>query len=111
MVEGQGDGITEWPVEFHFKLQGGRDLGDAGGAFADRIAGDAAVLRVVDIDHPGDDSIRVHAVVTAGSHEEAGAKSDDILDAARAAAGTTIADWSTTGYWCGHDCAEIPEDF
>jgi hypothetical protein len=81
--------IAEWPVEFKFKLQG-RDLGHAGAAFAERIAADPCVARVTDVYRRRGDSMGVNAIVAASTHEEARKRSDDILHAARTAAGKTI---------------------
>lgn len=59
MSEGQGEPVSEWPVEFQFTLDGERDLGHAGSVFADQIAAHRWVSRVTDVSRPTGDSIRV----------------------------------------------------
>jgi hypothetical protein len=104
MGEGQGEPVSDWPVEFHFGLQGKRDLGHAGCVFADQIAAERWVSRVTDVSRPTGDSVRVQAIVVASSHESAEKRSDKVLGSAGAAVGKTIPDWSTTDHWFGHDC-------
>jgi hypothetical protein len=106
MTEHRPASADEWPVEFHFKLQGVRELGNVGTVFAARIAVDPCVVRVTDVCRPRAASIRVNAIVSASTFEEARLRSDEILDAARTATGKAIPDWSTTGWWCGHDYSE-----
>ena len=89
-----------WSVEFGLELQGDRDLAEGPErAFTARIAEDAAVRRVTETEKPAAGSIRVTAVVTARTRAEAEARSEEILQAARSAAGTEIPDWPTTSWW------------
>jgi hypothetical protein len=101
---------AEWPVTFRFKLQGGRELGPAARAFADRIAADEYVTRVSEESRPDVDTVHVTALVVASSENEAQQRSKAILSAARSSAGKTIPDWSTTGWWSGHDIDAPPRE-
>ena len=69
---------------------------------------DRSVARLIDVQRPGRDSIRVNAIVAASTREEARQASNEIFDAARSAAGKRIEAWSTMGWWGGHDCIDIP---
>jgi hypothetical protein len=101
---------AEWSVAFRFKLQGGRELGPAARAFADRIAADEYVTRVSEESRLDVDTVHVTALVVASSEHEAQQRSREILSAARSSAGQTIPDWSTTGWWSGHDIDAPPSE-
>ena len=95
---------AEWAVEFNLKLQGGKELGRAGTVFAEAINAEGHVARTTAVSRPGRDTIRVSTVVLASDREEAGTKSDNILDTARRSTVRSREDGSTTAWWCGHDC-------
>jgi hypothetical protein len=100
---GQGEPASgEWSVQFRLRLQGDRELGEAPArAFTVRIADDAAVHGITETETPAPGSIRVTAVVLAGTRVDAEVSSDVILNEASTAAGRQIPDWSTIAWWSG----------